>query len=100
MLEKLDALYKNKTWTLVPRPMNKNIIGAKWVFRTKFKKDGNIDRYTARLVAKGYSQVEGLYFDETFSHVLKPTTNGLILSLAITLIGKYDKWMQKMPSCM
>ena len=50
MKEELQALYSNKTWTLVPSPVHTNVIGSKWVFKTKLKEDGTLDQYTARLV--------------------------------------------------
>ena len=58
---------------------------SKWVFKTKLKEDGTIDRYKARLVARGFSQIPGLDFGETFSLVIKHTTIRLIFSLAVTL---------------
>jgi hypothetical protein len=53
-----DSLMKHETWTLVPRPVNKNIIESKWVFKTKdVKNDADLDfaKYKSQLVAKGYS---------------------------------------------
>ncbi|GKV19028.1 hypothetical protein SLEP1_g29328 [Rubroshorea leprosula] len=86
MQEELAALYKNNTWTLVPPPStNTNIVGSKWVFKTKLNSDGSVDRFKARLVARGFSQVSGVDFEETFSPVLKPTTLRLVIALATTL---------------
>ncbi|KAJ9678616.1 hypothetical protein PVL29_020712 [Vitis rotundifolia] len=85
MQEEIKALIQNRTWDLVPRPPTANIVGSKWVFKTKLKEDGTIDRYKARLVARGFSQIPGLDFGETFSPIIKHTTIRLILSLAITL---------------
>ena len=56
MNEEIEQIEKKNTWTLVPRPMNKNIIGTKWVFRNKLNEDGKIYRNKARLVCQGYSQ--------------------------------------------
>ncbi|KAJ9682521.1 hypothetical protein PVL29_018440 [Vitis rotundifolia] len=85
MQEEIKALIQNRTWDLVPRPPTANIVGSKWMFKTKLKEDGTIDRYKARLVARGFSQMPGLDFGETFSPVIKYTTIRLILSLAVTL---------------
>ena len=83
MKEELDALYQNKTWTLVPRTSKAIIIGSKWVYRTKYHVDGNVKRFKARLIAKGYTQIPSLDFGETFSPVVKPTTIRVIISLAV-----------------
>ena len=51
----MDALYRTKSWDLVPLPPNANVVGNKWVYKIKQKANGDIDRFKARLVAKGYS---------------------------------------------
>jgi histone deacetylase 1/2 len=53
MNNEYEALLRNRTWHLVPRPKGKNVIGCKWVYKVKRKADGSIDRHKARLVAKG-----------------------------------------------
>lgn len=69
MDEELDQIEKNQTWELVPRPKNKNMVGTKWVFRNKLNGDGKLIRNKARLVCKGYAQVEGIDFEETFTPI-------------------------------
>ncbi|OYD06049.1 hypothetical protein CHM34_18390 [Paludifilum halophilum] len=62
---------KNKIWTLVPRPKDKNVIGTKWVFKNKLNEDGKVSRNKARLVCKGYSQEEGIDYRETFAPIAR-----------------------------
>ena len=71
MNEELDQIGKNNTWELVPRPTKKNVIGSKWVFKNKMNEQGQVIRNKARLVCKGYSQIEGLEYDENFSPVAR-----------------------------
>uniref|UniRef100_A0A2N9HGK2 Reverse transcriptase Ty1/copia-type domain-containing protein n=1 Tax=Fagus sylvatica TaxID=28930 RepID=A0A2N9HGK2_FAGSY len=82
MGEEFDALQLNGTWSLTPRPPNKNVIRNKWVYKLKQKSDGSIDRYKARLVAKGFEQKDGIDYTETFSPMVKPTTICVVLTLA------------------
>ncbi|GJV62114.1 ribonuclease H-like domain-containing protein [Tanacetum coccineum] len=67
MRDEYIALIKNKTWTLVPRPPDINIVRCMWLFRRKYMADGTLSRYKARLVANGSTQLEGVDVDETFS---------------------------------
>ncbi|GKB85873.1 retrovirus-related pol polyprotein from transposon RE1 [Tanacetum coccineum] len=87
MEEEMFALHANKTWTLVPRPKDSNVVGSKWVFRTKYHSDGSVDRLKARLVAQGFTQIPGLDYSHTFSPVVKAATVRIILALAVI-----NKW--------
>jgi hypothetical protein len=60
-------LSHNEVWEFLERPKNHNIIGTKWVFQNKHNEDGLVVRNKARLVAQGYTQVEGLDFGDTFA---------------------------------
>ena len=55
MLEEISSLEKHNTWDLVDLPEGKNLVGCKWVFKTKRDANGDVDRFKARLVAQGYS---------------------------------------------
>lgn len=82
MEEELNQIEKNQTWELVPRPANKNVIGTKWVFLNKLNKDGEVVRKKARLVCKGYSQVEGIDFEENFASLARMETIKIFLSFS------------------
>jgi hypothetical protein len=75
---------KNKTWHLVPRKEAKNVIDSKWVYKIKRNADGSIDRYETRLVAKGFKQRYEIYYEDTFSLVVRAATIRIVLSIAIT----------------
>lgn len=74
MLEELRAVEKNKTWDIVDLPLGKKAVSCKWVFVVKQTPEGKVERYKARLVARGYSQTYGVDYDETFSPVAKMKT--------------------------
>ena len=83
MDKEIEALEVNNTWTLVPLPLGKCLIGCKWVYRVKYLLDGSIERYKARLVAKGFTQKFGLDYSETFSLVTKSISVRIVLSLVV-----------------
>ncbi|GJQ89853.1 ribonuclease H-like domain-containing protein [Tanacetum coccineum] len=81
--DEYNALIKNRTWTLVPRPSDANVVRCMWLFRHKFLTDGTLSRYKARLMANSSTQLEGVDVDETFSPVVKPVSqdsSGMFLS--------------------
>ena len=82
MDEEMKALMKNETWDLVPRTRNVHPNICKWVYKLKRRADGSIDRFKARLVARGFSQKHGEDFEETFSPMAKMTSFRLLISLA------------------
>lgn len=79
----MQALHQNGTWTLVPRPHDVNVIGSKWIFRTKFNYDGTVERYKAHLVAQGFTQIHGLNYSHTFNTVVKASIVCVFLSLVV-----------------
>ena len=80
--EELKALEDKKTWSIIELPLGKIAIGCRWVCKIKHKEDGSIKCYKACLAAKGYTQIEGLDFLDTFAHIAKLTTFRLFLALA------------------
>jgi hypothetical protein len=86
MDDEYRALIKNATWHIVPPRPSLNVVSCKWVFKIKHKPDGLVDRYKARLIARGFKQQYGVDYDDTFNPVVKPTTIGLLLSLVVSCV--------------
>ncbi|CAH2104034.1 unnamed protein product [Euphydryas editha] len=84
MKEELQSFSDNDTWELVDRPSVGTVVKNKWVFKKKFNSDGEV-RFRARLVAKGFTQVKGVDFNETYSPVLRYSTLRLLFALSVNL---------------
>lgn len=77
----ISALERNHTWTLVKRPENAYIIDSKWIFKLKRDHNNQVDKYKARLVARGFKQRNGLDFEETYAPVARLTTIRSLLAV-------------------
>lgn len=85
MTEELDQLHKNNTWELVHKDeieRGHRPLGGKWVYKVKRDVDGNIARFKARWVVKGYLQQFGIDFDQTFAAVVKPMAFRVLFAIA------------------
>lgn len=85
MQEELNQFMRNDVWYLTERPSDKNVIGTKWIFKNKVNDHGIIIRNKGRLVAKGYAQIEGIDFEETFALVTRLKSIRILLSIACYL---------------
>ena len=82
MENEIGSLHDNNVWELVELPEDQKAVGSKWVFKVKTNADGSIERCKARLVAQGFSQQEGLDYDETFSPVVRSESVRSVIALA------------------
>ena len=71
MNEEIEKIERNKSWSLVSRPRDKNVIGTKWVFKKKLDENGEVTKTKARLVYKGYVQEEGIDYGENFTPIAR-----------------------------
>jgi len=67
----IQAIEKNETWELTDLPEGQKIIGVKWIYKTKLNEKGEIDKFKARLVMKGYNQEYGVDYQEIFAPVAR-----------------------------
>ncbi|GKV28744.1 hypothetical protein SLEP1_g37756 [Rubroshorea leprosula] len=82
MDEEIAAIERNNTWELTELPKGKKAIGVKWVYKTKLKENGEIDKFKAHLVAKGYKQEFGIDYKEVYAPVARHDTIRLVIALA------------------
>lgn len=82
MQEEYDTLIANQTWDLVPLPQGKNLVSCKRLYKTKFNANNEVSKFKNRSVFSGFSQIEGLYYNKTFSPVAKMPTIKHVLALA------------------
>ena len=82
MKTEIESLNETQTWDLVPREKGQNIIPGRWVYKIKHDSNGNIDKFKARYVAKGFKQIEGIEYSDTFAPTSKPETFKILLALS------------------
>jgi hypothetical protein len=84
METELQAFEATNTWSFVELPPGKKVVGSRWVYKTKYKADGTLERHKA--VSQGFTQMEGVDFLETYSPVAKLTTNWTLTTCFYTEI--------------
>jgi hypothetical protein len=87
MVEEYTSIMKNDVWDIVPRLEGKSIVTFKWLFKIKHVADGSIENFKARCVARGFSQKEGVDYEETFAPVAKCTS-----IRAVTYLVSFMGW--------
>ena len=80
-MDEYHSIMKNDVWEIVPRP-EKSLVTSHWLYKLKHAADGSVEKYKTRFVAQGFSQVEGIDYDETFASVARYTSIKSLISIA------------------
>jgi hypothetical protein len=88
ILEEYRSILKNNVWDIVQRPKDKSMVSSKWIYKIKHVSDGSVEKFKARFLARGFTQKEGIHYDETFSPLAKYTSIQVIIALASVLSWK------------
>ena len=83
MIDEIKSLQENDTWELVEHLKDHDVINTWWVFHIKKYIDGSIEKQKGRFVAKGYTQISGIDFNETYVPVILHTIIQLVIILVI-----------------
>ena len=88
MIEEYNSIMNNDVWEVVPRPTGKSVVTSRWFYKIKHVADCSVEKCKARFVARGFTQKEGIDYDETFAPVSRYTTIRTIISLAVVFRWK------------
>ena len=69
MVEEYDSIIINSVWEVVPIPADKSVVSSRWIYKVKHVADGNVEKHKARFVARGFSQVEGINYNDNFAPI-------------------------------
>ena len=88
MIEEYQSIMKIDVWDVVPRPEGNSVVICKWIYNIKHAADSSIEKYKEIFVARGFSQKEGIDYEETFVPIAKYTSIRSVLSLATVMKWK------------
>ena len=88
MVKEYQSIVKNDVWDVVPRPRDKSIMSSVWIFKTKHSEYDNIEKYKAKFISRGFSQKEGIDYEETSAPVARYTSIKIVLALAANMKWK------------
>ena len=81
MMKEYQSIMKNDVWEIVPKLEGKSLVSSRWIYKIKHIVDGSIEKYKTRFVARGFSQKEGIDYEETFALVARYTSIKTIMAL-------------------
>ena len=81
-MKEYQSVMKNAIWDIVSKPENKSVVSSKWIYKITHAADGSIEKYKVRFVAWGFSQKEGIDYEDTFAPVARYTSIRSMMALA------------------
>jgi hypothetical protein len=81
MIEEYDSIVRYDVWDVVPRPVGKSVVTSRWLYKTNIATYGSVEKHKTRFVARGFSQIEGVDYDGTFTQVVRYTSIRTIISI-------------------
>ena len=81
MVEEYDSIVRKSAWEIVPRLERKSVVGSRWIYKVNQATDGSVEKYKGRFVSEGFSQIEGIDYEETFAPVARYSSIRSILAL-------------------
>ena len=90
MAEEYSSIMQNDVWEVVPRPIDRVVVGSRWIYKIKHSVDGSTKKYKVRFMSKGFSKKEGIDYEETFALVARYTSIRAVISLSCNLTCNTD----------
>ena len=81
MVEEYDSIVRNSASEIVPRSVGKLVVGSRWIYKVNQATNGSVEKYKARFVARGFSHIEGIDYEETFAPIVRYSSIRTILAL-------------------
>jgi hypothetical protein len=91
MVEEYDSIVRNDVWDVVPRPVGKLVVTSRLLYKIKIAADGSVEKHKACFVARGFSHIEGVDYDETFTQVVRYTSIKIIISITVDMGWRIHK---------
>eukprot|EP01018_Ginkgo_biloba_P024033 Gb_18988 [translate_table: standard] len=82
MVEEYNSIMKNDVWEVVLRPEGKSVVTSRWLYKIKHAANGSIEKFKARFVSRGFSQIEGVDYEDTFAPVARYTSIRAVIAIA------------------
>ena len=93
MVEEYTSIMKNDVWDIVPISKGKSVVSSRWLYKIKNDADGSIEKFKARFMERGFSQKEGVDYEETFAPVARYTSIRAVMSLVSFMGWRIHRWM-------